>query len=554
MPGLKHVLLMMSLPTLTLPAQTRSDRPSPETIARAVDSLASAIVRSGVTPALGVAVVMDGRTILARSYGWADITKGERANDQTLWYLASTSKSFTGFGVSLLAQQRVFRFDDPIATLVPRARWADGVDPRELTLAQFLSHTHYLNDLAVVQSAAFTGAIPEPQWPDLVRYAPPAANRDLVYSNFGYNVAAMAIDAKRPEGWRRYLDSAVFRPAGMRDTYAKVSGLESRIAMPHALTAAGSFATVPFPKRDVTMNAAGGHVATLHDLARWTLVQLGGGVIDGKRVFPAEAVALSHRLIAPHTVEASKRFGPFNRQGWAAGWDVGAYKDEPMVSRFGSYMSTRSHLSMLPGRSIGVVAMVTSDGSSAITDIVAAYAYDLEAGRADASQAAAQRLTDVAARLETRKTQVARAEDERRARQRPLNRPLGDFEGSYRNDALGTITFTLRRDTLQYAWGVLSGPVEIFDADNHIMRIQLPGSGQTVGFVFDGPGRATAVEAFGERFTRREPADRYGTQSTCGFGCLAGIPFRWPARRGGRRLVLEVSSRPRRGTGSSGHS
>ena len=85
-----------------------------------------------------------------------------------------------------------------------------------------------------------------------------------MYSNFGYNVAAMVIDRVRPEGWRRYLDSAVYRPAGMRETYARLSGLDARrIAKPHVLNAAGGFTTLPFEKTDATMNSAGGHVATL---------------------------------------------------------------------------------------------------------------------------------------------------------------------------------------------------------------------------------------------------------------------------------------------------
>jgi CubicO group peptidase (beta-lactamase class C family) len=152
-----------------LPSQT--PRPSPETIARAVDSLATRIVSSGVSPGLGVAVVMDGKTILAKGYGWADATARVPATDRTLWYVASTSKSYTGFGIALLAQQGALRIEAPIATLLPGVQWPAGIDPERLTLANFLSHTHHINDNAVVQSAAFTGAFPEAQWPQLIRYA-----------------------------------------------------------------------------------------------------------------------------------------------------------------------------------------------------------------------------------------------------------------------------------------------------------------------------------------------------------------------------------------------
>ena len=36
------------------------------------------------------------------------------------------------------------------------------------------------------------------------------------------------------------------------------------------------------------------------------------------------AVALGHQLIAPHTRDASRRFAFFDREGWSAGWDIGA--------------------------------------------------------------------------------------------------------------------------------------------------------------------------------------------------------------------------------------
>src|SRR6185436_12488145 len=100
-------------------------------------------------------------------------------------------------------------------------------------------------------------------------------------------------------------------------TYSRVSGLDSkRIAKPHRFLATGRYITEPFFKTDATMNSAGGQLTTLHDLARWTIVQMDSGVIDGRRVFPAQAVALSHRLIAKQTRDQSKRFAFFDREGW----------------------------------------------------------------------------------------------------------------------------------------------------------------------------------------------------------------------------------------------
>ena len=64
-------------------------------------------------------------------------------------------------------------------------------------------------------SAAYTGEIPENEWPRLLTRAEPKPVHALEYSNLGYNVAAMAIDAVRPKGWKRYLETAIYRPAGL---------------------------------------------------------------------------------------------------------------------------------------------------------------------------------------------------------------------------------------------------------------------------------------------------------------------------------------------------
>ena len=73
--------------------------------------------------------------------------------------MASTSKSFTGFGVALLAQRGDVRFDAPITELLPGVRWHERARADTLTLAHFLAHTHGLNDNAVVASAAFAGGL-----------------------------------------------------------------------------------------------------------------------------------------------------------------------------------------------------------------------------------------------------------------------------------------------------------------------------------------------------------------------------------------------------------
>src|SRR4029453_6523814 len=141
------VMTLSGTALLTLaarPAAAQGPRPSAQEIASAVDSLAARAVAGGIVPGLGIAVVMDGRTILTKAYGFADATNRIPATENTLWYLASTTKSYTGFGVSLLRQQKAIDFNTPITELLPDATWPAEVDASRITLAQFLSHTHHI--------------------------------------------------------------------------------------------------------------------------------------------------------------------------------------------------------------------------------------------------------------------------------------------------------------------------------------------------------------------------------------------------------------------------
>lgn len=496
------ILAMAPRPLLRAQTPTRD----PAIIAQAVDSLARQAVEAGLGPALGVAVVLDGQVILTAAHGMTDVSAGIRADDRTLWYLASTSKAITGVAISLLAEMGTVRFEDPITRLLPRARWHPATDTASLTLGDFLAHTHGLSSGAVVMQAAFVGQVSENRWPELLQWSEPIGDRTLRYSNLGYNVATMVLDVLRPEGWREFVRQRLFLPIGMQDTHARVSGLDSRrIARPHTQHADGSLTTATFFKVDATMNSAGGHLSTLRDLARWTIVQMDSGRIEGRQVIPAKAVARAQHLLARHEREQSRRFAWFDRDGWGAGWDIGGYQGERMVGRFGSYHSTRSHLSFLPEHRVGVIAMSNGDAGFRVPDILAALAYDLVLGIPDARDRATARLDAAIAARATALQRIAASDSVRAARQTvPLTRPLGDYAGTFVHPGYGSIEVASEGGTLAWRYGALYGSAEVFDATQDQWRIEAAGRGTVLQYRFDAAGRAETITVFGAKFTRRD--------------------------------------------------
>src|SRR5262245_49314690 len=98
---------------------------------RALDAFVRRAFDLGATPGLGVAVVAHGQIIYSASLCFADVDAGIPASDSTLWYVASTSKSFTGFGIALLEAEGALNVNAPITELLPRAKWHPAVRPAE---------------------------------------------------------------------------------------------------------------------------------------------------------------------------------------------------------------------------------------------------------------------------------------------------------------------------------------------------------------------------------------------------------------------------------------
>ena len=143
-------------------------------------------------------------------------------------------------------------------------------------------------------------------------------------------------------------------------------------------------------------------------------------------------------------------------------------------------------------------------GAAPAADLIAGLAYDLEAGKPNARVVAEQRFQDLRNRLTSMKQQIVASDSQRGARQRAMDRPLADFTGTYRSEPMGQIRFELKDGRLEYRWGAVYGPAEIFDAERHVLRIELAGAGQTVEFRFSGPppGQATSIESNGRSFAR----------------------------------------------------
>jgi CubicO group peptidase (beta-lactamase class C family) len=477
--------------------QYASPTPTTSTPSAALDSAIAPIFALDLAPGLAIAVVRDTQVIYAKGFGWADVEARRPMTPETIFYIASTTKSFTGLAAALLDEQGRIDLDAPLSRYLPAAKLQAPLNPDSITLRSLLSHTHGIdNDGPIVFRTAYTGEHTNDRLVSLLAAHPPAkTGRDYVYGNIGYNIAALAMDVALRESWRDILQRMIFQPLGMTSTSAYVSRMpRERLAQPYRWEPAG-FTRAPYNKGDANMQAAGGLVSSARDMARWLEAHINGGVVDGRRVFSATAIAETHRPQA--TLRENVR--GLALTGYGFGWQIGTLGADTLLVHGGGFLGFSTTMSFMPQRRIGVIAMTNDNGMGyVLAEMAARAAYATLLGGEAMSPDSLARIRAEAANARQR---VAADRARRAARPQTLPFPLEAYAGTYENELYGRIVFSVVNGKLEARAGQAWSAVEVFDGTRNALRIELTGSGTVARFAFEGD-RAVSVEIGGTVFRR----------------------------------------------------
>src|SRR5579875_2858325 len=225
-------------------------------------------------PGYAVAVSYRGRVLLDEACGFADVGAGRALRPEHPFRIASHSKTFTATAVLQLAERGRLHLDDPAVTHVP---WlAEHTDPRFrlVTLRQLLSHgAGVIRD--GLDADYWQTARP---FPDAARFREELLAAQLVldtnvrlkYSNFGYTLLGLVVEAAGDCSYHDYVREQIVQPLGLRATGPEThAGIAGRLVTGYGrLRPDGTRPALP----DVdthAMAAATGFYGTASDLCRY---------------------------------------------------------------------------------------------------------------------------------------------------------------------------------------------------------------------------------------------------------------------------------------------
>jgi D-alanyl-D-alanine carboxypeptidase len=200
-------------PAVTAPTSTPPAAPIP-----AIDRIAREEIDQKKVASYAVAVVKDGRIVLARGYGFANLENDVPATAETIYRLGSITKQFTAMAIMLLAEDGKLSVDDELTKFLPDYPTGD----RKITIRQLLNHTAGLKDYTRTKDfdkfarhdhthaemlALFQNEPPE--FKPGTRWA---------YSNANYYLLGMIIERASGQSYEDFLDERIFRPLNMSAT------------------------------------------------------------------------------------------------------------------------------------------------------------------------------------------------------------------------------------------------------------------------------------------------------------------------------------------------
>lgn len=307
----------------------------------ATDAAVRELMTKGQVAGASLAVLREGKLLLARGYGSAEIEKSIPATSKTIYQIGSTTKPFTAMGIMMLAEQGRIELDDKAAKHLPQL----PASCAEITVRQLLTHTAGVNrDLRTENADDFSI---DNFWPRLAAATPAfVPGEKWEYSNTGYILLGLIIEAVAGEPVGDFLQKRIFKPLEMLDTsYLAPPGQSAKRAIGYEWVQNG-FRPSPYFSGGF---GAGGLVSSVTDLARWD------AALETEKLLKRASL---EQMWAPAVLKDGKPVS-FEFRGqqtsYGFGWFLTSYRGRKLVTHGGTLSGFSSQVMRFPEEKITVI-------------------------------------------------------------------------------------------------------------------------------------------------------------------------------------------------------
>ena len=403
-------------------------------------------------PGVALSLYQDGKIVYEGGFGVRELGQPATVDAETLFMVASNTKSMTTLLLATLVDEGKFTWDTPVITVMPDFKLGDPETTKQVLIKHLVCACTGLPRQDFEWLLEFRNATPASELALLGTFQPTSKFGELFqYSNLlaasGGFVAAHVLFPGRELGaaYDEAMEQRIFLPLGMTSTtFSFQKALAGNHASGHAwnadaVTAAAAmavnYAVIP-------LRPAGGAWSNVRDMMRYLRMELGRGLLpDGKRVASAANVVKRR--------EQQIKIG--NDVSYGMGLEVDRKWGVPVVHHGGALIGYRSDMFYLPEHDVAAVLLVNSDEGGRILNPFGRRLLEvLFDGKLEAEE-------NVAVAARTMKEAVLK---ERRRLAIPADPAMaGKLAARYTNAALGEIAVLREKTGTSFDFGEWKSPV-----------------------------------------------------------------------------------------------
>jgi CubicO group peptidase (beta-lactamase class C family) len=368
-------LLPLLLVALAAPLSAQRPQTPVTTLPKDLDRYVEQAMREFGVPGLALAVVKDGKVVLARGYGVKKLGAPEKVDALTQFGIASNTKVFTAVALGILVEQGKLGWDKPVIDYLPWFAMYDPFVTRELTI----------RDLLVHRSGFGLGAGDLLWWPAStydrkeiarrLRYIKPATSfrSAYAYDNVLYTVAGEVIETVSGRTWEDFVQAEILAKVGMTHSTVRHSDAAGagNVATTHAVVE-GTLKPVA-PMTSDNTNPAGGINSGAEDMAKWLLVMADSGrLADGSRLYSARTARQLWSIVTPlGTGSAPPHLAPLSTDfnGYGLGLFLRDYRGTKVATHTGGLPGYLSRVTTVPSARLGVAVLLNAESGAAFDAI-----------------------------------------------------------------------------------------------------------------------------------------------------------------------------------------
>jgi CubicO group peptidase (beta-lactamase class C family) len=392
--------------------------------------LANELMNSSGIPGMAVAVVHGGKTVYAKGFGVRDVRNPAGVDADTVFQLASMSKSVGATVVAHEVSDNVVSWDTPVVTKLPWFALSDPYVAAHVTLADLYAHRSglpehagdELEDLGYDRQQVLRQLKYLPLSPFRITYA---------YTNFGLTAAAEAVAAAAGKSWEDLSDEVMYRPLGMTSTSSRYADFTSRPN--HAVThvKVGDRYQPRYQRDPDAQSPAGGVSSSIHDMARWLAMVLANGSYGAKQIASSEALLpVNTPQVISRPAGTPKARAGFYGHGFNASVTSSGRTEYSHSGAFA--LGAATAFAVLPSEDVGIIALTNAAPIGVPETLTAEFIDLVQYGRV---------REDWAGLYKRAFAQMDKPEGSLVGKQPPANpapaKPLSAYVGSYANDYWG---------------------------------------------------------------------------------------------------------------------